>query len=158
MIVFLDRGVEQLDLPISARGLERHYRVGVAQRGYDDPSVVYRVNAMEGAGLRPYAPVHFRADRNGSGDLELTWIRRTRIDGDSWMSFEVPLGEELEEYLLRVRVGGASVREVRVSTTTWTYPHAQQISDGSFGNCVVEVSQVSGQFGSGPVARLTVLV
>ena len=158
MIVFLDRGVVQLDLPIAARGLDRHYRIGVAQRGYDDPEVVHRVDAIAGAGLRPYAPVHLRVNRNGPGDLLLTWMRRTRLDGDSWMSIEVPLGEETEEYLLRVLVGEASVREVRVSTTSWTYPFAQQVADGFLGNCAVEVSQVSSQYGPGPAARRSVLV
>lgn len=153
MIVFLNRGVEQLDLPLSARGLDRHYRTGVIQRGYDDLSVVHRVEAVEGVGLRPYAPVHLRAARNGSGDVDLAWIRRTRIDGDSWMSVEVPLGEEREEYLLRVRVQDAVVREVQVSTGGWTYPFAQQLADGATEGCVVEVSQVSAQFGPGPAAR-----
>jgi len=153
MIVFLDRGVEQLDLPLSARGLDRHYRIGVIQRGYDDLSVVHRVEAVEGIGLRPFAPAHFRADRSGSGDLDLTWVRRTRIDGDSWMSVEVPLGEEREAYLLRVRVGQAVVREVQVSTNSWTYSYALQLADGATGGCVVEVAQVSAQFGPGAVAR-----
>jgi hypothetical protein len=104
-------------------------------------------------GLRPYAPVHLRAERSGSGDLELAWKRRTRIDGDSWLSVEVPLGEEREEYLLRVRADEAVVREVHLATAGWNYPYAQQLSDGTSGGCVVEVSQVSAQFGPGPATR-----
>jgi hypothetical protein len=156
IVVFLDRGPTQLDLALSARGLDRHYRIGVAQRGYDDPAVVYRVDAIAGIGLRPYSPVHLRALRGATGDVALSWTRRTRIDGDNWISVEVPLGEEREDYILRVVVGGAVVRETRVMSPAWTYSWAQQLADGAVGGCTVEVAQVSDQFGPGPVARIPV--
>ena len=35
-------------------GLARHYRIGVTARGYDDPTVVSRIEAFDGIGLRPY--------------------------------------------------------------------------------------------------------
>jgi hypothetical protein len=41
--------------------------------------------------------VQLRAVWRG-GDLYLSWIRRTRIGGDSWDQTEVPLGEEEEDY------------------------------------------------------------
>ena len=96
--VLLDGAVRQLDLPASARGLERHYRVGPAVRAYDDPSYVHRVEAFAGVGLRPYRPAHFGAGVARMAAIELAWTRRTRIDGDSWLGTEVPLGEEREAY------------------------------------------------------------
>jgi hypothetical protein len=156
VIVFLDRGVEQIDLPLSARGLARHYRIGVAQRGYDDPTTVHRIEAIEGAGLRPYAPVHLRSFQDPSGDIMLSWVRRTRVDGDSWVSVEVPLGEEREQYRVRVRASGVIVREAFTASSTWTYPHDLKLADGAGDAFEVEVSQISGQFGAGPAARLTV--
>jgi hypothetical protein len=72
------------------------------------------------------------------------------------MSVEVPLGEEREEYLLRVRVGEAVVRDVQVAMPQWTYSYAQQLADGATGGCVVEVSQISAQFGPGATARYLV--
>jgi hypothetical protein len=156
VVVFLDRGVEQLDLPLSARGLERHYRIGVAQRGYDDPTVLHRTDAIAGAGLRPYAPVHLRAQRSASGDVTFAWVRRTRVDGDSWMSVEVPLGEEQQEYRLVVRLGNLNVRTVTTVESTWVYSSSLQTMDGISGIFEVEVSQISVQFGAGRAASMTV--
>ena len=156
MVVFLDRGLEQIDLALSERGLVRHYRVGVAQRGYDDPLAVHRVDAVSGIGLRPYSPVHLRTLRDGTGDLSLSWIRRTRIDGDSWVSVEVPLGEEEEEYLVSVHVAAGRVRQERVSSCSWMYTRSQQVSDGASETFYIDVSQLSRQFGAGPPSRCAV--
>ena len=99
------------DLPSAARGRERHLRVGPAVRSYDDPSYVHRVETFVGVGLRPYRPVHLRAKRRADQGIELAWTRRTRIDGDSWTGPDVPLGEEREDYLVRVVQAGAVLRE-----------------------------------------------
>jgi hypothetical protein len=92
-VVLLDGRPDQLDIPAADRGLERHYRVGPAAVGYDHPSYSHSVLAFAGAGLRPYAPAHLRAEKAADGSWTFGWIRRTRVDGDSWESFEVPLGE-----------------------------------------------------------------
>src|SRR5690606_22203698 len=36
----------------------------------------------DGANLKPFAPVHVAGDRDGAGNLTVTWIRRTRAGGD----------------------------------------------------------------------------
>jgi hypothetical protein len=149
MLVVLDRTVEQIALAPSKRGLARHYRVGVAARGYDDPAVVHRVEAFAGNGLRPLSPVHLR-HRVVAGEDRFDWVRRTRIDGDSWVSEEVPLGEASEAYRVRVRQGGQLVREVTVGVSGWTYPAAQRLADGVLGPWRLEVAQVSDRFGAGP--------
>lgn len=56
-------------------------------------------------GLGPYRLCHLSARPSGD-DLVIGWIRRTRVDGDSWSAFEVPLGEESELYLLSILEGG----------------------------------------------------
>ena len=81
--VLLDGAPEQLPTQLSARGLERHYRIGPAAVEYTDPSYVAENHAFAGVGLRPYAPAHLRVSRSASGDLTATWIRRSRIGGDS---------------------------------------------------------------------------
>ena len=57
---------------------------------------------LRGRGSQPYAPVHLRATRDGAGGHRLTWIRRTRIDGDSWAGSTCQLGEASELYVLRI--------------------------------------------------------
>jgi hypothetical protein len=52
-VVRIGPAVGQIDLPSQARGMARHFRIGPAARGYEDPSYIYRVESFEGAGLRP---------------------------------------------------------------------------------------------------------
>ena len=149
-VVLLDDAPQQIDLPLSSRGLARYYRFGAAGRGYDDPAVVVAVEAFDGIGLRPYPVAHLSAVGTLSGDLAVAWIRRTRIDGDSWQSPEVPLGETVESYLVRVVQADVIVREETVFAQSWDYPLVRQVGDGIIGPYRIDVAQMSDRFGAGP--------
>ncbi|MEM9049147.1 MAG: glycoside hydrolase TIM-barrel-like domain-containing protein [Pseudomonadota bacterium] len=157
-IVLLDRGPTQIDLAPSETGLTRHFRVGPANLPYTDPSYRHSVERFDGIGLRPYAPVRLSAHRASSGDLEIAWMRRTRVGGDSWEGVEVPLAEEREVYLLRVVSATAALREWEVTAPAGIYTAAQQASDAVTVPFDIEVAQVSAGFGAGPFARITVNV
>ena len=135
------------------RGVERHYRIGPARRAYDDPSYVHLTEAFEGVGLRPYAPTHLSAERLSDGGLRLGWTRGSRIDGDSWQALDVPLGEEREQYLVRLLQDEAVVREDVIDVTRFIYSRASQISDGDVVSAF-EVAQISSRFGPGPFQRM----
>ncbi len=152
-VVLIDAAPTQLDLPLGLRGLERHYRVGVAARGYDHATVQHSQRAFAGVGLRPYAPAHLR-QRAASDDLRFDWVRRGRIDGDSWQSTEMPLGEERESYLVQVRQGATILREAVVSEPGWSYNAAMRDEDGLSGPARLAVAQISAGFGPGPFALL----
>ena len=154
--VLLNGVPEQIGLSPSLLRVARHYRIGPASRPASDPSYVHRVEAFNGNGLRPYAPAHLCAVRSGGGDLVLNWIRRTRIDGDSWDLAEVPLGEESETYLLRVRQGTAVLREVTLGAPGWSYAAVQQEADGAVAGDVIEVAQVSARYGPGLFAQVVI--
>ncbi|WP_164661255.1 glycoside hydrolase TIM-barrel-like domain-containing protein [Tropicibacter sp. Alg240-R139] len=154
VVVLLDDRVDQIPLKSAQRRIARHYRIGPARRGYDDPSYLHRVEAFDGNGLRPYSPTHLRAVQVDSGDIEFSWIRRTRIEGDDWTGLDVPLGEESESYLVRVMNGDTVVREITVGSADWTYTSAQQISDGGINLLSLEVAQISSRFGTGPGTRI----
>jgi len=157
LVVLLNGAAEQIDLAQSARGLARHYRIGPAQRSLDDASYTHVVAAFDGVGLRPYAPVHLRALRDGAaGETSLSWIRRTRVDGDSWQSVEVPLGEDAESYQVRILQGGSVMREETVTTPGFTYSDAAKTADGVTGIYEIAVAQVSDRFGPGPFRRITI--
>jgi GTA TIM-barrel-like domain/Putative phage tail protein len=147
-IVLMTAAVGQIDLDMSARGLARNYRIGAAARGYDDPSVEVRTEAFDGIGLRPYPVAHLSAKATASG-TQVTWLRRTRIDGDNWTPADVPLGEDAESYAIRVIRDGAILREATTQAPVWTYPHADFTSDGA-GPRSIHVAQVSSRFGPGP--------
>jgi hypothetical protein len=153
--VLLTSDLTQLEHPLALRGLSRRYRIGPADLSIEDPVYMDREEAFEGIGLRPLSPVHLSIRQVASG-LRVTWIRRTRIGGDSWIGPDVPLGELTELYLLRVRQGGAITREVMVQgATDWTYSSAMQVADGVSAPFDIEVAQVSDIFGPGPATRIT---
>ncbi|NEY89288.1 baseplate multidomain protein megatron [Tabrizicola oligotrophica] len=154
LVVVLDTALKQISLPQSARGLSRNYRIGDATRGYDAPGVVARSEAFSGIGLRPYSVCHPRKTGTSGADVAIRWIRRTRMDGDSWQSLEVPLGEETESYRVQIRNGAALLREVTTSQPSWTYTAAMQGADGAGPTTRIEVAQLSASFGAGPSAEL----
>jgi len=155
-VVLLNGALEQVDLGASARGLSRYYRVGPAAFGYDHPSYSETQRAFRGIGLRPYAPTHLRARDAAGQDIKVSWIRRTRIDGDSWEGFEVPLGEAQELYRIRVIAGSTVVREDFVSNPSWTYTQADQTTDAISAPFDIDIAQISDSYGAGLSKRIRV--
>ena len=153
--VLLDGRPGQIELPLSARGLQRNYRVGPAAKPLDHPVYAQDALAFDGIGLRPYAPAHLRSTLSG-GDRQISWIRRTRIDGDSWQGAEVPLGEESESYVLRITDSGGIRREVDLTSPAFTYTAAMQAADAVSLPYTIEVAQVSARFGPGPFTRIEI--
>ena len=153
--VLLDGRPVQTALTPAQRRVARHYRIGPARRGYDDPSYRHLVAAFDGNGLRPYAPCHLRAVRDSGGGYGFDWVRRTRmVDGSDWALDEVPLGEEREAYLLRLMQGETLLREATVSAPQWSYSPAAQAADGLTLPARLEVAQVSARYGPGLFARI----
>lgn len=145
----------QITLSAQARGVARRYRFGWAGKGYEDPSYREQTHAFNGNGQRPYRPCHLRAKPDGTGGLTLTWIRRTRIEGDGWQGIEVPLGEESEAYLVQVWAQQTLLRETVCASPNWHYPASQRAQDLAAGAQEIRVAQISANFGPGPAARLT---
>lgn len=156
--VLLDQNNEQLDLPAASLGLERTYRVGPASRPASDPIYAQESHAFAGNGLRPYAPVHLRAIPQVSGDIEISWIRRTRVGGDNWGVTDVPLGEEVEAYVVEIYSGGALLRREELKEARWTYAASDQSDDGVNGVIEIHVAQVSALYGPGHAARTQIAI
>ena len=153
-LVFLDGAAVQPDLTPVQRRIARHYRIGPARRSYDDPSYVHQIAAFDGNGLRPYSPVHLTQSGALGGEVALNWIRRTRIEGDSWDLAEVPIGEETERYRIRVLRGLTLLGEYTVSDTGWTYSVSDQLGNGVVAGDQIEVAQLSARYGAGLAGRL----
>lgn len=156
--VMLDGGPQQIALKSSERGLDRFYRIGPAQQALDDESFTEIVQSFNGIGLRPYAPVHLRAAKDGTGNITFSWVRRTRIDGDSWQSVEVPIGEDREAYVVRILKNGLVLREIERLVPSWTYSPALQSADGATSGFTMQVAQISNRYGVGPFRRIDINV
>ena len=90
-----------------------------------------------------------------TGDVT-TWVRRTRVDGDSWDAAEVPLGEDREAYVVRIFAAGDLKREVIVTAPEFTYSAADKAADGVTAGYTVQVAQLSDRYGAGPYRSLWV--
>ncbi len=156
--ILLDGAIPQLSLSASARGLTRFYRVGQADRGYSDPKVVSAELVFNGIGLRPYSVAQLYASGVRGASVSLNWIRRTRIEGDSWLGLDVPLGEDSELYQVQVHQGSTLLREEYATTPNWTYTPAMQLADGAGAGAgfSVAVAQVSTRFGPGPFQQIVI--
>jgi len=114
-----------------------------------------------GAAETPYAPTHLKGTRDGSNNLAVTWIRRTRLGGEwSDNTESVPLGEETESYDAEVLNGLGAVLRTYTGLTgaALSYTAAQQTSDGLTpgAEVTVRVYQRSGLVGRGYPATATV--
>lgn len=147
--VLLDQAVVQPALSLSQVGLEHSWRVLAADTefGEAETQITHRPAML---GLRPLAPVHLRARRQG-GDLVLSWTRRTRLGGDSWELEEVPLGEERERYRLEVLAGSAIKRSLTLAEPEYLYAAADMAADlAGARQFTLRVAQLSSSFGAGP--------
>ncbi|NBB51023.1 hypothetical protein GVN24_22340 [Rhizobium sp. CRIBSB] len=126
-VVLLDEAVRALGLVNAERG--------AAQNWILEPMGL--VTDLSGpfvfdGGLRaeaPLSPVHARVVRQASGDLLISWIRRSRIEADAWAEGEVPLDEAQERYRLEILDGSAVVRMVEVGEAGFTYAAEDELAD-----------------------------
>ena len=154
--VAFDAAPVQVEIVSALRGVNRTYRVGPASKPVDHASYVEFNHAATAVGLRPYAPAHVRAVRDGAGGHSVRWIRRSRVDGDNWDLTDVPLGEVSERYFVRVLEGGVVRREETLSTANFEYDAAKQSADGIGVPFTVDVAQISDRYGPGATARIVI--
>lgn len=151
--VLLNGAVRETGVTAEQRGLALNWRYGPASRTLDDFTYQTRVVTANGNGLRPLSPVHVRVSRNlASNDLSLSWVRRTRIGGDSWEQTEVPLAEDSELYEVDILSGSVVKRTFSVTAPGVVYTSTQQIADFGVAPALpisVAVYQISTIFGRG---------
>lgn len=127
----------------------RHYA------GTADPTGALLEVAIGVEPLLPLAPVHLRGARDpATGDVILTWVRRSRADTDSWVPAEPPLEAAPEACRVKILGGGMPVRDIAADAPRAIYAAAAQAAD--FGalpdNFVFTVSQLSPLYGAGHAA------
>jgi len=105
----------------------------------DDETAAEIVAGAQMDALKPLAPVHLRARRREDGIL-ISFIRRTRIGGDSWDSAEVPLNEEFERYRLFILSSSGTVKRiVETEKSEFLYTNADERIDFGVAQTVLQV-------------------
>ncbi|MEN5276127.1 glycoside hydrolase/phage tail family protein [Brucella sp. TWI432] len=154
--VLFDGGVQSIGLQANEIGLELNWRIGAAGKTFSDEyfdtvKVIGGLNA-----LRPLSPVHLRAERLGNGDLSLHWIRRGRVDADSWMGADIPLGEDAEAYRIEIWQGETLVRSLEVQTPSWIYPNAERMAEVGANSFELRIAMLSARIGAGDFASIEI--
>lgn len=133
-------------------GLSRSFKAVTFRDTLNNTTAQSFTNAA--VGLKPYAPVQLSGSRDGSNNLTINWVRRTRIGGEwrdyvdvqvgeATLSFDVEIWNSTYTTLLRTIPG--------VNNVTTTYTAANQTTDGiTPGNPVyVRIYQISATVGRG---------
>ena len=154
--VLLDGAPGRLEAAADEIGLATRYRIGPAHLPLGDAAFVEMTATPAAVGLRPYAPVHLTATRDGAGGFALRWTRRTRQGGDVWGVAEAPLAEESERYRVRVTQAGVVARSFETTAPSARYDAAMRAEDALVGQFGVSVAQVSAAFGPGPETRIII--
>ena len=148
--VVLDAAVTLVPLSFADLNLPFNWRYSPGNRSIGDESYVTMPHAYKGLGLRPLSPTRVKATLAG-GDVMLSWLRRTRIGGDSWEVAEVPLSEDSERYEVDILSGATVKRTLAALTPAVTYTLAQQTADFGAAQAAVSIKvyQMSALFGRG---------
>jgi hypothetical protein len=103
-------------------------------------------------GVRPPAPVNIATERQASGDLVLSWTRRSR-QGFAWLDdMDAPLGETGERY--RVKMTGSAGSAVLAASQPLLTVAAADVAALGAGIVNLEVQQIGDVAASRP-AQLT---
>ena len=153
-VVLLGRDLTKLPMDAAQRDLPIHYLVGPANRPYDDSTYSQQVWPTQGIALKPYRPAHLSAETRADGGLDVRWIRRTRVDGDTWAGLDVPVSEAREAYQVSFVRGETTLGTFESATSTLTIPAADVAAMALGAGDEVHVVQLSDRFGLGSPAVL----
>ena len=151
--ILLDDRVVPAGLQPSENGLLLNWRAGLAGRNFTDE--YFATQSLAGAmrALKPLSPVHLRCKRQTNGDLAFQWIRRGRLDADSWMGEDIPLGEIAEKYQVQLWHGETVLHSTVVTEPCFLY--SGSVPDGAY--LRFEVAQISQACGAGDISSLRLL-
>ena len=133
------------DLPVPDSFIGESIPISAIAAGRQSDTLHHPYKAVH---LRPLSPVHVKI-REENGQITLSWIRRTRIGGDSWAGLDVPLGEEIERYRVQLWKEGVVIAEYETTEPTLTLPTLQNTD-------TVSIAQASRAFGWGAAETLPI--
>jgi len=152
-IVVLNQAVLPILLETYEKGLTLNWQVGPSDDPVGSENHVSFTRANQDRARVPYSPVHLNATLELSGDTNIAWIRRSRVDSDTWENLEIPIGETSEHYQIKILDDqNQEVRQFTSTQPTIIYSATARLADFGPGPglAIVEVSQIgsSGMVGS----------
>jgi len=150
-------GISFQPMSLNSVGTQRLFKA--LPYGEDDLDTVDPITVdLEGGTIKPWAPCQLAGSRDGSNNLTVTWVRRTRSIKRIFSTQQDALLERDERYDVYFPNAGFTPRLKQVEdATTVTYTAAEQTADGlTPGNPVdVQIWQLSDTIGRGRMAEAT---
>lgn len=138
--VLLDNAVLSAGLTEEESGLTLNWKTGPQGKDFTDRYFDTVVAGPAKRYAKSYAPAHLRGRKMANGDLSVSWVRRSKLDGDSWDAADVPLPEGQESFRVRVLDDtGALKREMVTTSPQWIYADTQQVTDFGPGSHSVKI-------------------
>jgi len=154
IIVFLDQAPARAESPRAERGLPLIWRAGPVGGPAGGAGVSEVSFTATGVHERPWSPAHLRAAARTDGGFDLSWIARSRIDGDRWDGEASASGSP--RFRVRVLDGVEEKRAFEVEEAAATYAAADLAADFAGGlddDSRVAVAQWGAGYGWGTEAN-----
>jgi len=145
LAVFLGTGLERMQSPAGERGLPLIWRAGPVGMPAGGAGVSETVFTTSGVHDRPWGPAQLRRARRGDGGVDLTWVARSRLDGDRWDG--EPAASDPSRFRIRLLDAGTPVRMIEVDAAAATCSAASLGAD--FPNGMEEAEAAVAQWGEG---------
>ncbi len=127
IVVFLGAGLERVTSPPAERELPLVWRAAPAGTPPGGQGVSEIVFAATGLHDRPWSPAHQRCTARADGGFDLSWLPRSRIDGDRWEG-EIRLADP-PRYRIAILKAGTAIRSFEIDAETAIYAGPDAVSD-----------------------------
>lgn len=118
-----------ITLPAASWHIAYNYLIGPKTQVETASTYAQKAFSGEGVMSKCLAPCHVSASRDTSGNVSVSWIRRTRTGGE-WNDYvDATLGETTEAYSIDVYKNSKIIRTIAATAPLLTYTQAQQIVD-----------------------------
>jgi hypothetical protein len=153
-VVLAADGMYRTPLPQTEIGRTAYYRAVQNGGEWDDaPTIPF---AFAASSLKCFTPVKIKGSRDGSNNLTISWIRRTRWYGEWQDGIDVPLFEANERYEIDILSGSTVVRTLSTTTPSVIYTAANQTTDFGAPQSAVSIAiyQINAVIGRGHARML----
>ena len=146
-IVVLNNDLSALNISSGLALIENTYVYGPSRYSYTNDAYSNVTHAGTKAALKPYSPCNLSIDRQADETYIITWVRRTRFDGDDWSQEEVPLHEETEQYSVQIYEGVVLLSEHTVTGQSYLEYDWSTYVTSEPANLTIIVSQYGSEYG-----------
>lgn len=159
-VILLNQAIYPLELRDGEPGILQNWRVGPAKDQVSASTYTSITHQNNRRSSQLFSPVHLRAEKTSDGNYDVSWIRRGRINSDSWEGADIPLDAQAEQYLLKIfDLEGNLKREVTTLKSGFSYLNQMHNEDFGLENSgfQIEVSQLNDEGLPGTSTRIEIL-